>query len=83
MNYVEWIGTNLIFHIVAGIYFPIPSTILGFGIIVSRFVYAIGYTRGGPNSRIVGALANDLITLAELILAIISCVKFIQGDQAS
>lgn len=83
MNYVEWIGTNLIFHVVAGIYFPIPAAILGFGIIISRFVYAIGYTQGGPNSRILGALANDLITLAELILAIISCVKFMQGVQAS
>lgn len=80
MNYVEWIAANLIFLLIGGLYFPIVCAALGLGVIVSRFVYAAGYVNGGPNSRVVGALLNDLITLVMLVFSVISSIKFILGD---
>jgi hypothetical protein len=54
---------------------------VGIGIVVARFIYAIGYTSGGPTGRTVGALANDILVLALFVLAVISSVYFIKGDQ--
>lgn len=80
MNYVEWIATNLTLLLIGGLYLPILSASVGLGIIVSRFIYAAGYTNGGPSRRLIGALLNDLLTLVHFILAIYSSIKFISGD---
>lgn len=80
MNYVEWIASCLVFLLIAGIYFPIPAAAVGLGIIVARFVYAIGYTSNGPTGRLIGALGNDILVLAEFVLAVISSVYFLKGD---
>ena len=80
MNYVEWIATNITLLLIAGLYLPISSASIGLVIVVSRFIYAAGYTNGGPSKRLVGALINDLLTLAHFIMAIYSSIKFIAGD---
>jgi glutathione S-transferase len=79
MNYVEWIASCLAFLLIGGLYFPITSASIGLGIIISRFIYAYGYTNNGPTGRLVGAFGNDLLVLVHFILAIISSVYFIQG----
>lgn len=81
INFVEWIATNISLMLIAGLYFPITSAALGFGLIVSRFVYAFGYTNNGPAGRSIGALFNDLITLVHLVLAIVCSVKFLNGTK--
>jgi hypothetical protein len=69
----------LVFVLIGGLYFPIPSAAIGLGITISRFVYAWGYTSGGPSGRSVGVLFNDLLALAQFILAMISGSYFVQG----
>ena len=83
LNYIEWIATNITFHVVGGLYFPVVSSVLGALMVLSRFVYAWGYVSGGPSSRIGGAVINDLITLVQLVLGVISCVKMINGTEYS
>jgi glutathione S-transferase len=80
MNFVEWIASCLVFVLIAGLYFPIPAAALGLGIVIARFIYACGYASGGPSSRTVGALINDLLVLGAFALAIISSVYFILGN---
>jgi hypothetical protein len=50
--------------LIAGIYFPVPAAAIGLGIIICRFIYAIGYFIGGPKGRLIGVLGNDLLVLA-------------------
>lgn len=66
--------------IVGGLYFPITNAVIGLGIVIFRFIYAIGYTSKGPVGRIIGGLGNDLLVLAQFIFAIISSVYLIKGD---
>lgn len=80
MNYVEWISTSLVLLLISGLYFPIPAAAMGLGITISRFIYAWGYTSGGPAGRSIGVLFNDLLVLGHFVLSIISAVYFIKGD---
>jgi uncharacterized membrane protein YecN with MAPEG domain len=80
INYVEWIASCLVFLLIGGIKFAIPSACIGGGIIIARFIYACGYANGGPKGRIIGALANDLLVLGQFVLAIISCIYMITGS---
>ena len=80
MNYVEWIACSLVLLLVAGLQFPITSASLGLAVIIGRFLYAYGYTSGGPSGRSIGVLINDLAVLALFILSIIAGVNFIQGN---
>lgn len=80
VNYLEWIASCLVFLLIGGLYFPIPAASVGLGVIVARFIYACGYTSGGPAGRYIGALANDLLVLAQFVLAVISSVYFIKGN---
>lgn len=79
-NYLEWIASCLVFLLIGGLYFPIPAASIGLGVIVARFIYAAGYASGGPKGRYVGALANDLLVLAQFVLAVISSIYFINGN---
>lgn len=80
MNYVEWIACSLVLLLVAGLQFPITSASLGLAVIVGRFLYAYGYTSGGPSGRSIGVLVNDLAVLALFVLSILAGVNFIQGN---
>ena len=80
MNYVEWIASCIAFLLIGGIYFPIPAAAVGLGVVVFRFIYACGYTSNGPAGRLIGALGNDILVLAQFVLAVISSVYFIKGD---
>ena len=77
LNFVEWIASCEILLMIGGLYFPIPAAALGLGVVIFRFIYAIGYRSGGPKSRIVGALGNDLVVLGQFVLAILSSIYYI------
>ena len=80
-NFLEWIASTMIFLLIAGIYFPIPSAVLGLAVFLGRLLYAIGYAVGGPNGRLVGVLINDLAILGSFVLSFISSVFWIVGKQ--
>jgi hypothetical protein len=65
--------------LIGGLYFPIPSAAIGIGIVIARVIYACGYVSGGPSSRLVGALLNDILVLGSFALAVISSVYFFLG----
>lgn len=67
------------FLFVAGLYYPVLSALVGAGVIVARFIYAIGYVSKGPQGRLAGALLNDLLVLAHFIMAILASVNFVSG----
>lgn len=69
-------------HFVAGIYFPIPISVIGVVMIIGRLIYSIGYVNGGPKGRLVGAIIGDLILLGQLGLSLASAIMFIQGHEA-
>ena len=70
--------TSMVFLLAAGLYFPIPAASLGLAMILFRGWYVCGYHGSGPNSRIVGALLNDLMILTLFILGFISAIFLIQ-----
>jgi glutathione S-transferase len=78
-NFLEWIASTLIFIIIAGVYFPIPAAVLGLVVFIARLIYAIGYAKGGPTGRSIGAIANDLAILGLFVLSVISSIFFIVG----
>ena len=80
-NYLEFAPSTYAFLLIGGIYFPIPSAAIGLGIFIARIIYAYGYVAGGPNGRLIGALANDVFILALFVLSIISSIYWIQGNQ--
>ena len=77
-NFVEWIASNIALILIGGLYFPIVCACLGLGVAVSRILYAVGYAMGGANHpiRTIGAVANDLVTLATIVFAVWSCIKW-------
>jgi glutathione S-transferase len=79
LNFVEWAPTTFVLLLIAGVYFPIPSAVMGAVIIISRALYAIGYNSSGPNGRMIGALLNDLSILGLFGLSIATSVQFIQS----
>lgn len=80
-NFLEWIASTLIFLLIAGIYFPIPSAVLGLAVLIGRLVYAVGYVIGGPKGRLIGVLINDLGILGAFVLSFISGVFWIVGKE--
>ena len=78
-NFIEWIATNLVLLLISGISYPIEAAILGGGITLSRFVYAIGY-KSGPSKRVLGALVNDLITLAQFVMSIMTALQIVNSS---
>jgi hypothetical protein len=72
----------MVLILIGGVYFPIVSASLGLAVAVSRLLYAIGYVQGGASSpiRSVGAIGNDLLTLATIVFAVWSSIKWISGD---
>ena len=78
-NFLEMLSSTLVFLLIGGIYFPIPSAVIGLVTAISRVIYSIGYVNSGPKGRLVGALLNDLCLLGLLGLSLASAVMFTQG----
>jgi len=46
---------------------------------LGRLLFSFGYTRAGPQGRLVGAIVMDLVILGQLALSIASVSKLIQA----
>ena len=75
INFLEQLTFALVSGFLAGISYPIWTASLLTGYFFARLVFAIGYTKGGPNARIAGALVMDLCLLGQIILSCMSCYK--------
>jgi uncharacterized membrane protein YecN with MAPEG domain len=81
-NFLEFAPTTFVWLFVAGVYFPIASAVLGVVVLISRFLYAVGYSKNGPKGRIAGVLGNDLALLGLLGLSLASGIMFVLGRTA-
>ncbi|XP_066276310.1 glutathione S-transferase 3, mitochondrial-like [Branchiostoma lanceolatum] len=64
-NMLEWLPLFLVFLLVAGVQFPVPSAIAGLVWNAGRIVYAHGYYSGDPSKRIRGEF--DFLALFALM----------------
>ena len=78
-NFVEMMPSTLVFLLVGGIYFPVPSAVIGLVTAISRAIYSYGYANSGPKGRLLGAILNDLCLLGLLGLSVASAVMFTLG----
>ena len=78
MNFLEMLGSSVLFQLVGGLYFPIPTAILTFILFVARLLYTCGYVTRGPKGRYFGAFLNDGIIIAHFVLACISSIYLIK-----
>jgi glutathione S-transferase len=60
-----------------------PCWAAGFGglLIVGRFIYAAGYSSGGPKGRMIGALLVDVALLGLFYFSLCACYTIIKGDK--
>lgn len=65
--------------LLAGLYFPQASAVLGLIVVVSRVLYSIGYMSGGPKGRSIGAIGNDIGLFGLIILAGITGWRIVNG----
>ena len=75
LNFVEMIASSLIFLLVGGLYCPCIASGLGGLMIISRLMYALGYSNKGPAGRLIGALLNDVAILGLFIMGMIFVVS--------
>ena len=48
--------------------------------IVSRAIYAFGYSSSGPKGRLLGAILNDIAILGLFIMSMMYCVKAVRAN---
>ena len=75
MNMIESFPTLIIFTVVSGLYFPIPSLVGVWLNFFGRIVFVIGYNYGAQY-RGFGGVITGLVNLMILILSIVSCIFY-------
>ena len=53
-----------------GLHCAIGAAIVGILYTVSRFIFAEGYTKGGPRGRVIGSLMMDVELLVQLYFSV-------------
>ncbi|KAM5356373.1 hypothetical protein ACJ41O_003019 [Fusarium nematophilum] len=75
-NQISFLGALLI----SGLRFPLASAALGAGWAISRIVYAIGYSSGGPQGRMRGSIGSFLFDSALKFMAAYTSVMYALGQ---
>lgn len=73
-NFFDQLTLIVLFVCVTGLYNPFYAFISSQVYFWGRLIFTIGYTKWGPNSRLLGALILDLAILASLVFVIMWCV---------
>lgn len=81
-NFIEYAPSIFVFLFVAGLYFPVSAAAIGLAIIIFRAIYAIGYSSGGPGSRVLGAVAAHFCWMGLFGLSLASGAMLIQGNSS-
>ena len=79
INFLEQITFMVISTVVVGLVYPDWAFWLQLGIVFGRLAFSIGYTRSGPDARLVGALTMDICILAALVLSVSSIMKLVSN----
>jgi len=80
-NFVEFAPSGFVMLFIAGIYFPVATAVLGLALFIGRIFYSIGYAKGGPAGRLIGAIIGDLVLLGLFGLSITSGIFFAMGKE--
>mmetsp|Transcript_19164 Transcript_19164/g.18297 ORF Transcript_19164/g.18297 Transcript_19164/m.18297 type:complete len:88 (+) Transcript_19164:262-525(+) len=83
MNYLEGISLFLAASTVAGIYYPIPASLIQAFYVLGRVIYSCFYALKGPNSRGFGAIMVDIALVGNIILAVLSCVAMLDDSKST
>ncbi|KAF4968562.1 hypothetical protein FZEAL_10370 [Fusarium zealandicum] len=75
-NQPSFLGALLI----SGLHFPVASAALGAGWVLSRISYAIGYSSGGPQGRMVGSIGSFLFDTPLKFMAAYTSVMYAMGQ---
>lgn len=78
-NFVEFAPSCFVMLFISGIYFAVATAVLGLALFIGRLIYSIGYAKGGPAGRLVGAIIGDLVILGLLGLSLTSGIFFAMG----
>ena len=68
LNFLEQLPIVFVCGLIAGIQYPKYTFLLDVAYCISRLVYAFGYM-AHPDKRVVGAIAQDIVVLAMIVLA--------------
>ena len=69
INYLEQLHFVLVSTVIAGVSHPAWAFRLQMGYLFGRILFALGYTKAGPNARIPGALLMDVCMLGMIYFA--------------
>ena len=72
INFLEQLHFVILFTLVSGVHFGLYAFVSQVGYFIGRLLFAIGYTKYGPNARIIGAILMDICLLAVIVLACMS-----------
>ncbi len=72
---VEAMPFVVLFTVISGFYFPIPTLVGIWAVNLGRIIYVVGYVKE-PKSRIVGGIIQTLATFMLMVLSITSAVMF-------
>ena len=64
INFLEHLTYALVGPLIVGLVYPHTAAVFAIMIAVGRLLFTIGYSTGGPNRRIAGALIMDVALLA-------------------
>ena len=83
INFLETFAPVVVMIAITAINQPAIAAYSMAALIVGRLLYAIGYCKGGPKGRVVGAIITDLGLLAALVGAIWSLATWETSDNIS
>ena len=64
----------------SGLRYPTAAGVLGFGYLLGRLVYFVGYSSGKPKGRMTGVYLQSLCILGLLGLAVSFCIMLTKGN---
>ena len=66
-NFSEWILISILSTLLAGLYFPLWASYVGYVLALGRVLYAVGYLVS-PGKRMVGAATAEIAAFVNIIL---------------
>ena len=79
-NFLETFTPLAVMHFICAINLPFLAMICGFGCVLGKILYSVGYMSGGPQGRIAGALIVDVALLTVFVGACISLHRWSSED---
>jgi glutathione S-transferase len=78
-NFLEMAPSIFMCLLLAGLYYPLQTALIGLIMAVSRLFYGIGYMTYGPKGSTIGAFGNDICLLALFYLTGMTGWKIANG----